>query len=66
MPALKYQLPLSPEVYVDVLDDEDVQLMLEEWREAASEGAPGLRLHIFVQVGPACAGGYGRPPIVVS
>ena len=40
---------------MDVLDDEDVQLMLEEWREAAEDGAPGLRLHIFVQVGPAVA-----------
>ena len=50
MPSLKYQLPSSPEVYVDVMDDEDVQLMLEEWREAVAVGAPGLRLHIFVQV----------------
>ena len=50
MPALKYQLPSTPNVYVDVVDDEDVQLMLEEWREAVNGGAANLRLHIFVQV----------------
>ena len=53
MPALQYQLPGAPEVFVDVRDDEDVALMLEEWREAVTQGTPGLRLHIFVQV---CAG----------
>lgn len=50
MPALKYQLPSSPEVYVDVVDDEDVALMIDEWREAVAGGASNLRLHIFVQV----------------
>ena len=50
MPALKYQLPSSPAVYVDVVDDEDVALMIDEWREAVAGGASNLRLHIFVQV----------------
>lgn len=27
---LKYQLPSDPTVYVDLLDDEDVQLMFDE------------------------------------
>lgn len=27
---LKYQLPSDPNVYVDLLDDEDVQLMFDE------------------------------------
>jgi hypothetical protein len=50
--AMKYQLPSDPSVYVDVVDDEDVSLMLDEWREASAAAAPGLnpsRLHIFVQ-----------------
>ena len=50
MPALKYQLPSSPDVYVDLVDDEDVALMIDEWREAVAGGASSLRLHIFVQV----------------
>ena len=50
VPALKYQLPSSPEVYVDLVDDEDVALMIDEWREAVAGGASTLRLHIFVQV----------------
>jgi hypothetical protein len=29
---LKYQLPSDPSVYVDLLDDEDVQLMFDEVR----------------------------------
>jgi hypothetical protein len=50
--AMKYQLPSDPDVYVDVVDDEDVSLMLDEWREASAAAAPGTnpsRLHIFVQ-----------------
>ena len=50
VPALKYQLPGSPDVLVDVVDDEDVALMMDEWREAVAAGAQGLRLHVFVQV----------------
>lgn len=47
---MKYQLPSAPKVYVDVIDDEDVLLMMEEWREAVASGCSGLRLHIFVEV----------------
>lgn len=50
--AMKYQLPSDPSVYVDVVDDEDVSLMLDEWREAsaaATAGSNPSRLHIFVQ-----------------
>lgn len=50
--ALKYQLPSDPSVYVDVVDDEDVALMLDEWHEAAAAAGPSsnpYRLHIFVQ-----------------
>jgi hypothetical protein len=49
---MKYQLPSNPSVYVDVVDDEDVSLMLEEWREASATAPAGTnpsRLHIFVQ-----------------
>ena len=49
---MKYQLPSDPSVYVDVVDDEDVSLMLDEWREASAAAASGSnpsRLHIFVQ-----------------
>lgn len=35
MLALKYQLPSNPNVYVDVVDDEDVSLMLDEWQVSA-------------------------------
>ena len=35
---------------MDVVDDEDVALMIDEWREAVAGGASNLRLHIFVQV----------------
>ena len=32
MMFLKYQLPSEPNVYVDLLDDEDVSLMFDEVR----------------------------------
>lgn len=47
---MKYQLPSAPKVYVDVIDDEDVLLMMEEWQEAVASGCSGLRLHLFVEV----------------
>ena len=50
---MKYQLPSDPNLYVDVVDDEDVAMMLDEWREACEKAPPGAslgRLHIFVQV----------------
>jgi len=50
--ALKYQLPSDPSLYVDVVDDEDVAMMLDEWREAMAHVPAGTstgRLHIFVQ-----------------
>ena len=39
---------------MDVVDDEDVALMIDEWREAVAGGASNLRLHIFVQVTTVC------------
>lgn len=37
--VLRYQLPSDPSVYVDVVDDEDVRLMFEEYAEhRATEG----------------------------
>lgn len=48
---LKYQLPSDPTVYVDLLDDEDVQLMFDEVGLKAcrntlkeSQGAVGFAL----------------------
>ena len=34
VPHLKYQLPSEPHMYVDLVDDEDVQLMFDEARPA--------------------------------
>lgn len=35
MSHLKYQLPSEPRMYVDLVDDEDVQLMFDEVRSGA-------------------------------
>jgi hypothetical protein len=32
---LKYELPGSPEVLVDIIDDDDVQNMWDEWQSYA-------------------------------
>jgi hypothetical protein len=50
---LKYQLPSDPTVYVDLLDDEDVQLMFDEvglkgrrnTLNSESQGAVGFALN---------------------
>ena len=64
---LKYRLPSDPGVWVDLLDDDDVALMLEEWREHVdASGHSTAKLHLFVQVcvcvwgggGRACVGGF--------
>ncbi|KAI3424290.1 hypothetical protein D9Q98_009845 [Chlorella vulgaris] len=58
LPIVRYQLPSEPDLVVDVVDDEDVRLMLEEYAEWAAEGAEGgsssaaarpRKLFIFVQ-----------------
>ncbi|KAK9903274.1 hypothetical protein WJX75_001673 [Coccomyxa subellipsoidea] len=46
---LKYQLPSDPTVYVDLLDDEDVQLMFDEWADfAAQHKGTSYKLHVYV------------------
>lgn len=49
-PSLKYQLPTDTNVYVDLLDDVDTQLMFDEWHEYSN--APtrkaNSKLHLFV------------------
>ena len=39
---LKYQLPSEPNVYVDLLDDEDVSLMFDEVRISPPPQHPWL------------------------
>jgi hypothetical protein len=47
---MKYQLPSNPSVYVDLVDDEDVRMMFDEWQEHMGIAvSPSLKLHIFVQ-----------------
>ena len=50
MPSIKYRLPSEPTMYVDLMDDEDTQLMFDEWNEYVhSEGRQsGAKLHLFV------------------
>ena len=49
-PSIKYQLPSEPNVYVDLLDDEDAQLMFDEWHEYTQSAlkAANAKLHLFV------------------
>ena len=49
-PALKYQLPTEPNVYVDLVDDEDTQLMFDEWHDfsTAQNKSASAKLHLFV------------------
>ena len=35
--SLRFQLPQERSTYVDLVDDEDVQLMFDEWQEYASQ-----------------------------
>ncbi|KAK9835331.1 hypothetical protein WJX81_003108 [Elliptochloris bilobata] len=50
VPHLKYQLPSEPHMYVDLVDDEDVQLMFDEWADfAASNRGSSYKLHIFIE-----------------
>ncbi|KAK9790346.1 hypothetical protein WJX73_008358 [Symbiochloris irregularis] len=48
-PSLRFQLPSEPNTYVDLVDDEDVQLMFDEWADYTSNGRHSTaKLHIFV------------------
>ncbi len=41
-PTLKYRLPSDPNVWVDLVDDDDVELMFDEWQDACLMlAAPG-------------------------
>ncbi|KAL4431492.1 hypothetical protein ABPG75_006748 [Micractinium tetrahymenae] len=60
---LRYKLPSEPGLFVDVVDDEDVRLMFEEYADWVAEGTGSLsgvlgrKLHIFVEwLPPATAG----------
>lgn len=47
----KYQLPGSNNTFVDLVDDEDVKLMFDEWAEYLAElgkAARNAKLHIYV------------------
>ena len=51
MSNTKYQLPGSNNLYVDLVDDEDVKLMFDEWAEyleAEGKGARSAKLHIYI------------------
>ncbi|KAK9861158.1 hypothetical protein WJX84_004717 [Apatococcus fuscideae] len=50
-PSLRYQLPSDPNVYVDLVDTEDVKMMFDEWQEwLAEEKRPSSsKLHIYIQ-----------------
>lgn len=50
-PQVKYRLPSDPTVWVDVVDDEDVQLMFDEWVEFCNSQHTSAKLHVFVQWG---------------
>jgi serine/threonine protein kinase len=38
---LKYRLPSDPNVWVDLVDDDDVELMFDEWQDACMQGGGG-------------------------
>lgn len=47
----KYQLPGSNNMYVDLVDDEDVKLMFDEWSDYLAEEGKASRnakLHIYI------------------
>ncbi|KAL6769353.1 hypothetical protein ACKKBG_A30675 [Auxenochlorella protothecoides x Auxenochlorella symbiontica] len=48
-PVLKYKLPSDPSVWVDMLDDEDVQMMFDEWAEFTGGRRSAARLHLFLE-----------------
>ena len=51
MSNTKYQLPGSSNLYVDLIDDEDVKLMFDEWADyLAEEGkvSRNAKLHIYM------------------
>ena len=47
-PSLKYQLPSEPNVYVDLVDDEDTQLMFDDWHDYSSSTKNASKLHFFI------------------
>ena len=47
-PSLKYQLPSEPNVYVDLVDDEDTQLMFDDWHDYSSSIKNPSKLHLFI------------------
>ena len=48
-PSLKYQLPTEPNVYVDLVDDTDTELMFDEWNDFTSKNrTSSAKLHLFV------------------
>jgi hypothetical protein len=56
--VLRYHLPSDPSVFVDVVDDDDVRLMFEEYSEYRSMAGPmAPKLKLFVQWNPP--GGIG-------
>ncbi len=51
MSNTKYQLPGSSNLYVDLIDDEDVKLMFDEWADYLAEEGKASRnakLHIYM------------------
>ena len=61
-PSLRFQLPSEPNTYVDLVDDEDVTLMFDEWADYVSGGRhSSAKLHIFVDLQQK--GGSGRESV---
>ncbi|PSC74633.1 serine threonine-kinase [Micractinium conductrix] len=63
---VRYRLPSEPDMFVDIVDEEDVRLMFEEYHDWVEEGLPGSggntggrKLHIFVEWAPLQAAGAG-------
>ena len=50
VPSLKYQLPTEPNVYVDLVDDTDTELMFDEWLDfsRSQNKSSTAKLHLFV------------------
>jgi serine/threonine protein kinase len=63
---LRYQLPSDPSIFVDIVDDEDVQLMFEEiaeLREFNGGGGGGMFGNAGRSSGGSVGGGGGAPKL---
>jgi hypothetical protein len=50
LPVVKYQLPSEANMYVDLRDDEDVNMMFDEWSEfTAANPGTSAKLYIYIE-----------------